>query len=204
MPMSYTTLVSGKTTPGSVHNFCNYLKVPVEVVLEEAQAIIYSLLRVREMKTAAVITLTAAASSVALPTGYLEPIAMRDREGWDTIPHNFVEETTLLRRRIYTDDVLETGTPMLVSVFDEAFQFDCKAEEERKYDLVYYKQPTLLSTTNTTNFLTNRYPNILRKGCQAGAASFKQDDVQDYAALLAELTGLIDRANAESDMGRAA
>lgn len=201
--MNYLDLTGAKTRPGSIHNFVNYRKVPVEVVLDEAQALIYSRLRVREMRASATITLDAAASSVALPTGFLEAIAMRDREGWDVIPDRFIDEPGLLRRLAYTDDVLETGVPMHVAIFDESFQFECKAEEARKYDLAYYKTPTLLGTSNNTNFLTSRYPHLLRVACLAGAASYMKDDNEEVKQL-AKLTQLCDAANAESDLGRPA
>lgn len=202
MAMTFLTLTGPKSEPGSIHNFVNYRRVPVEVVLEEAQAFIYSRLRVREMKASAVITLTANASSVALPTGFLEPIAMRDREGWEMIPDRYVEPPELIRHRVYTNDVLETGTPGRVAIFDELFQFECKAEAQHKYDLAYYKTPALLSATNVSNFLTARYPHIVRIACMAGAASYMKDD-EEESKQLAKLTGLCDAANAESDLSRA-
>jgi hypothetical protein len=200
--MSYTTLTGAKTVAGSIHNFANYRKVPAEVVLEEAQALIYSRLRVREMRDTAVITLSAAASTAALPTGFLEAIAMRDRDGWDVIPDRHVDERGLLRRRIYEDDVLQDGVPTHVAIFGELFQFDCAADEERKFDLVYFKTPTALSASNATNFLTRRYPHIVRIGCLAGAASYMKDDSEE-AKQLTKLQVLCDEANAESDLGRA-
>lgn len=202
MAMNYLDLIGPKSKAGSIHNFVNYRRVPVEVVLEEAQAVIFSRLRVREMRASTTLTLTAASSSVAVPSGFLEPIAMRDREGWEMIPKRYLSEAELLNRRTYTSDVLDTGTPMHVAVFDEAFQFECKAETQRKYDLVYFKTPALLSASNNTNWLTSRYPHILRIGCLAGAASYMKDDAEE-SKQLAKLTGLCDQANAESDLSRA-
>lgn len=273
MAMNYLDLIGPKSKPGSIHNFVNYKKVPVEVVLEEAQALIFSRLRVREMRASALITLTQEAFTAALPSGFLEPLAMHDREGWDVIPDKYIEQSGLLRQRVFDEDVvttlngsitagalslvvsdrskfpttfpftvqidaevllvtagasttwtvtrgyggtaaashssgatidgmLESGTPMHVAIFDELFQFECKADAQRKYDLVYYKTPTLLSTSNPTNFLTSRYPHIVRIGCLAGAASYMKDDAEE-AKQLAKLTGLCDAANAESDLSRA-
>lgn len=202
MAMDYLELIGPKSRAGSIQNFVNYKRVPGEVVLEEAQALIYSYLRVREMRASAVITLAAAASSASLPTGFLEPIVMRDREGWETIPDKYVNEADLLARYTYTNDVLDTGTPMEVAIFDEAFQFACKAEAQRKYDLVYYKTPTLLSASNTTNFLTRRWPYILRIACLAGAARFMKD-MDEFRTQETELIAFCEKANAESDLSRA-
>lgn len=203
MAMNYTTLTGSKTTTGSILSFVKYTKVPPTVVLDEAQALIYSLLRVREMRASAVVTLASGDSSAALPTGYLDPIAMRDREGWETIPDRYVSEAFILGQRTYTNDVLDSGTPMEVAVFDEAFQFGCKADAQRKYDLVFFKTPDLLaSSSNETNFLTTRYPYLLRTGCLAGAALYMKD-MEEYNARFSDLVKFIQAANAESDLSRA-
>lgn len=272
--MDYTTLIAAKTTAGSILHYSPYAKASPTVILSEAEALIYSRLRVREMRAWSLIALAQYAHTAALPTGFLEPITMRDREGFEVIPDRYINEAALLARRnfdpdLYTtlngtinaavtalvvadysefpssgsfsimidseamlvtagagtlnwtvtrgfggttaaahtsgatvDGALEDGTPSHVAVFNELFQFDCKADEARKLDLAFYKTPTALGASNTTNFLTSRYPNILRVGCQAGAASFEKDE--EYEKKLAELVGLIEAANAESDLGRAA
>jgi len=272
--ITYTTLTGAKTVPESIHNFVNYGKTPVTTILTTAEALVYSRLRVREMRASAVLSLPIEAWTLGLPTGYLEPIALRDREGLDLIPDRFVEERGLLRRRIYNEDVvttlngailvgdlsmivtnrdefpttfpftvriedetikvtagasttwtiergyggttaaghanaatvdgmLESGTPSHVAVFSELFQFNYKADEARTYDLAFYKTPTALGATNTTNFLTNRYPQLIYAACSAGAAFYRKD-TEEYAAHVAWLEKLCMEANAESDLGRAA
>jgi hypothetical protein len=275
MSMNFNDLIGPKSRAGSIQNFVRYKPVPGEVVLEDAQALIYSQLRVREMRASAVVTLGIGAFTAALPTGYLEPISMKDREGWKVIPDKYVSEDQLLGYRTFDTDVmttlngsltagattvvvdsadsfpttgsfsvlidsevmlvtagqgttswtvsrgyagttaaahataavvdgaLEIGTPMQVAVYDEMFQFDCKADEARRLDLVFFKRLALLSASNPTNFLTTRYPNMLRVACQAGAASFMKD-TEEFQAREAELIALIQAANAESDLGRAA
>jgi hypothetical protein len=204
MPLNYLDLIGPKTTAGSLLNFVNYRKVPVEVVVEEAQALIFQRLRVREMKSdLTLVTLPAGQSSVALPAGFLEAITMRDREGMNMIPDRFVSDDELARHYVYENDVLISSVPTRVAVFGEKLQFECRADSARKYDLVYYKTPELLSANNKTNFLTSRYPHILRTACQAGAANFMKD-TEEFTARYAEMTGYCNDANAESDLGRAA
>jgi hypothetical protein len=275
MAMNFNDLIGPKSRAGSIQSFVRYARVPGEVVLEEAQALIYGQLRIREMRSSALITLSLEAFTAALPTGFLEPISMQDMEGWNVIPDGYVSEDQINRKRLYDTDVtttlsgtitagatslsvasaaefssadpftiligsevmlvtagqgtttwtvtrgyggttaaahtsgatvdgrLESGTPTNVAVFDELFQFDCKADEARTLSLVYFKTPTLLSASNSTNFLTRRYPNILRVACQAGAASFMKD-AEEFSAREAELLALINAANAESDLGKAA
>lgn len=201
--MNYNNLIAAKSRPGSIQNFVRYKPVPGEVILEDAQALIYSQLRVREMRASALLSLALDASTVALPTGYLEPIAAQDREGWNVIPDRYISEGDLLRRRTYTDDVLDSGVATHVAVFDELFQFDCKSDAARKIDLVYFKRPALLASGNNTNFLTTRYSNLLRVACMAEAARFMKD-MEEFQAREAELISLVQSANAESDLGKAA
>ena len=204
MAMTFTTLTGAKTVPGSIQNFVRYARVPGEVVLEEAQSLIYQRLRVREMKAASTVTIALDGYTSALPSRLLEVISMQDREGWNVYPDKYISDDQMLRRRLYDEGVLETGTPMYVAIFGELFQWDCKAEEARTLDIVYYQSlPLLAVTSNETNFLTTRYPNILRVACLAGAASFMKDDNEE-AKQLAKLTALCDLANMEADQGRAA
>jgi hypothetical protein len=157
------------------------------------------------MRASQLLTLAQGESSIALPTGYLEPLALRDREGWNVIPERYVEERFLLDMRVYdtTGTTLEDGVPTHCAVFDEAFQFECRADSARKFDLVFFKRPALLASNNQTNFLTARYPNMLRIACRAEAARFMKDN-EEFTACEAELLALTQSANAESDLGKAA
>lgn len=275
MAMNFSDLIGAKSIAGSIHNWVNYRKTPVEVVLEEAQAMIFALLRVRQMKTSSVITLPVGAYTAALPARFQEAIAMRDRDGIEIVPDRYISEAALLNRRSYNRDVqttltasitagattiavaasdefpasgdfsitidneamlvtaghgtlswtvtrgfggttaaahssaalvdgmLDEGCPSHVAVFGELFQFDCKADDIRQFDLVAYCAPEPLSASNQTNFLTARYPTLLRVACQAQAASFAKD-AQEWNDREKELIGLIEAANAESDLGKAA
>lgn len=274
MAMNFNDLIGPKSRPGSIQNFVRYKPVPGEVVLEEAQALIFQNLRVREMKAHLVFQLFGQAAFAPLPSGYLEAISMQDREGWNVIPHGYVSEDQINRMRSYDQSVsgaltasitaaqttipilaagfprsgnfsvfienelvlvtaghgtntwtavrghagttaaahgvnvpldgqLTVGTPTQVAVFAERFQFDCKADTTRVFELVYFQKPPLLSVATPTNFLTVRYPNIVRVACQAGAASFMKD-AEEFQARAMELLALCNNANAESDLGKAA
>lgn len=205
--MTYQDLIGPKSNAGSIHNFVNYRRVPVEVVLEEAQTLIYSRLRVREMRVSGTILLAADASYAALPDRFLEPIVLRDREGITLIPNRednetYINEPELIERRVFADGVLYAGIPCFVAIFDERYQFEVKAEEARTYDHVFYQRPAMLSPASNTNWLTSRYPMILRVACLAGAASYMKDDAEE-SKNLAKLDALCNAANAESDLSRA-
>lgn len=273
--MNFNDLLGPKSKPGSIQNFVRHKQAPAEVIIEEAQTYIYSLLRIREMRASAFLSVPIHGFTLALPTGFLEPISMRDREGWEVIPRLYVEAQRLFELRSTDPDIvttlsgavtaaattlgvasaaefpasgafsiviegetllvtagagtttwtvtrgysgtaaaahatgalvdggLDSGTPMQVAVFDELFQFDCKADAARYFDLVYVKRPTLLSSTNKTNFLTDRYPHLLRAALNFRAAAHMKD-AEERDANEKELIGLIEAVNAESDLGRAA
>jgi hypothetical protein len=50
--VNYSTLVADKTVAGSIKRWVNYGQIDSETVLTEAQALIYSMLRAREMRQA--------------------------------------------------------------------------------------------------------------------------------------------------------
>lgn len=74
MAMTYTTLVAPKGTTGSLMAWVNYSKLDSETVLAEAQALLYSLLRVREMKTEWAFSADQGVGTIALPSRFLDPI----------------------------------------------------------------------------------------------------------------------------------
>lgn len=278
--MNYTDLIASRNVTGSIHSFVNYKKTPVDVVLEEAQALIYSQLRVREMRASSLITLPRGSFNVALPDRFLEAISLRDRAGITLIPNadpreSFVSEAILAGKRCHdpaafttlsgsltssatsvpvvagsvlpatvpfpivvdseqmlvtagagtntltvtrgfasttaaahasgatVDGSLTSGIPCFVAIFDERYQFDCFVSETRYLGHVFYQTPAILSAQNATNFLTKRYPQILRVACMARAAAFMKDN-DEWQARETEALAMCQAANAESDLGKAA
>src|SRR4051794_30484690 len=115
MAMNFNDLIGPKSRTGSIQSFVRYKPVPGEVILEDAQALIFQQLRVREMRASSLVTLGVGAFTAALPTGYLEPIAMFDREGWSVIPDGYVSEDQLLRLRTYDNDAVTTLTAAITT-----------------------------------------------------------------------------------------
>jgi hypothetical protein len=99
----------------------------------------------------------------------------------------------------WTANVLIASSPRIWSIFDEAIQWDAAAVTAFQGQLLYYKSPPLLSATNPTNFLTSRFPRLIREATNAAAASFMKDDNEEQKALQ-KLGQLIDATNAESDL----
>lgn len=98
----------------------------------------------------------------------------------------------------YSGANLVAGAPNCWSIWDEAVKFDFAFEDAAVMSLLYYQQPLPLSATNTTNFLTIKYPNLVIAGTMAAAAKFMRDDAE-YNKLLTELTAMIQSTAVSSD-----
>lgn len=99
----------------------------------------------------------------------------------------------------YTANNLIASSPSIWAIFDEAIQFDAAAVEAFQARLLYYRSPPLLSATNPTNFITSRYPTLIRAATMASAASYMKDDEEEQK-WMQKLSALIDATNAESDL----
>src|SRR4051812_246682 len=78
--MDFTSLTADKSTSGSIRRWVNHADVDADAVLEDAQALIFQTLRVREMRTVFTdLALVIGDSSKALPAGFLDPIRLVDK-----------------------------------------------------------------------------------------------------------------------------
>src|SRR6476620_4693133 len=74
MAMTYTTLIASKTTAGSIASWVNYSKLDILAVLDEAQLMLYSMLRTREMISRYVFSMDVGEALTPLPARFLDPI----------------------------------------------------------------------------------------------------------------------------------
>ncbi len=283
MAMSYTTLISPKTTSGSIASWVNYSKLDVETILDEAQSLIFQTLRVHQMKTEWVFGMAVGQANHDLPERFLDPIgrlfnvtdgiAYRHQIETDIqeyrsyepmsgsfatdpfttaagsslvtveeVAHGLTQDSTLTiagsatvggltlngtfpivsitdddhfvidtdadaasavtgggAAATYTANRLVDGSPSSWSVWNEQFKFDVALIEAAQFKMLYYRAPKLLSASNETNWLTNRYPLLIRKACQVQAADFMKDDAE-YTKHLSALGTLIQTVSAENDM----
>jgi hypothetical protein len=284
--MTYTSLVADKNTAGSIARWVNYSKLDADQILQEAQALLYSMLRTREMRTHFNFDMGVGSDRVGLPAGFLDPVGKIAMLGTgskiEQRYQNFIQ-----RRRTYTEttgplspnpfttasgsnlvtvnlpnhgfsqgstfftagatafngvtiagtfdvtgivdandftiditplgatpsasgagggsaatyicDNLVQGMPMYWGVWDETIFFDVAFSQQENCNLQFFKSLPLLAATNPTNFLTNRYPHLLRKACTAQAWDFLRNDTE-YQKDVAALTALVEQANAEADL----
>lgn len=286
MVMTYTTLIGPKSQSGSILNWVGYSKVDIGTIVDEAQALIYSILRVRQMRFQWVFGLGVGGCKIALPARFLDPIGRLTDNFGGRYRHLTEEDVT--NARIYdtslsgtfgnnpfttgainsgtvtavlanhglnqgadltiananaVDGVTINGTSLVTSivdpntfkfgvldaaatlgnvtgggaaasytannlistspskwaVWDEFLQFDGAFTTATQFRLMCYKGLPLLSATNPSNFITDRYPQLMRVACLAAAASFMKDDAE-YTKHLTALQGAIQTIAAEDDL----
>jgi hypothetical protein len=205
--MDYTTLIATKSTLGSIKNWINWDAAPAEVILTEAQAMIYSRLRVREMsKYKQDGTIALNASTCHLPADY---IALKK---WRRITPNagkiylLDEEYFMQKRQRDENGAMIAGTPMYAMIIGgeaaadpTTAYFDVKADQAYTWEMSYYGTPTALGPANTENFLTSRYSWLLRSACMYQAFLHKKE--LDLAApFRKEMEEWYLQANIEKDM----
>jgi hypothetical protein len=195
--MDFTSLTAAKTTSGSIRRWVNHTDVDSDAVLEDAQALIFQTLRVREMRSEFTpLALSIGNSSKALPAGFLDPIALYDLT--NNLKLKLRIEEWIGDKREYDAAVLSSGTPRNYAIFEEALQFDLAYDAAATLKLIGFKSPTVLSLIAPTNFLTTRYPHILRSACLARAYNYRNSDERADKEL-SLLAAYIGKANAESD-----
>ena len=198
--MDYAQLVADKNTANSIKNWLNWGGAPVEDILAEAQAYVYNELRVREMIELDVDTLTLGSQSKAMPADYIKAISFRRTGASAGVIDILDSEHMEGRNQIDASNTFLTATPTECQILGDpaVAYFNVKSDAAHPYRLVYYARPADLSGVNTTNFLTRRYPKLLRTAClMAGFEHYKNPDQE--AKYEERLQRLIHEANAVFD-----
>lgn len=282
--MTYNSLIASKGNPGSIANWVSYTKLDVTTIVDEAQALLYLMLRVREMRTQGVFLLQTGFSEVPLPARFLDPIgrlegvdfnlriahkdeafvqrarsytnssgslgtnALTTTTGLTTVSvnlpghgfsqggtfevigatafngitlspgsypivsitdvNNFVIDTVSQvasgsgagggAAATYIANTLTQGVVQFYAIWDEKLKFDFAMNQDVTLIQNYFQSLPLLSSTNQSNFITNRYPQLMRTASQAAAADFMKDD-QEYQKCVTRLEALVQRINIEND-----
>lgn len=197
--MNYASLIAPKGTAGSIANWLNYSDalLPLSDILQEAQALIYDMVRLRPMYATRDLAVAAGEISVAMPDDMMDLVRLYDQY---QAPLYALDQVSLETRRAkQSDGTWETGQPCAYAIFDEKIQFDVALDDAITFRLAAAFQPAYLSEENQTNWLTKRYPHILRPACLAIAADFLNDDAK-YQRYLTRLSGLLKTAQQSDDM----
>jgi hypothetical protein len=183
MAINWTVLTGAKTVAGSIANWVNRGDLPTENILLEAEAAIYERLRVREMMEVATLSFLAAASTATLPADFLDPIEFRPYGRNGELPYIHEQKIGIFRDE---SGNLEEGEPSRWSIIGTTAHVDVACESAYSGKLMYYKRPAALSVSNLTNFLTIRYPTLLRMACMSKAFEHMKlwGQAQTYLALM--------------------
>lgn len=286
MAMNYTSLVADKNTVGSIASWVNYAKLQPTVIVDEAQALLYSLLRTREMQAELNFAIQVGGASFSLPSRFLDPIGriclssynvpvrhkdsgfIKDSRNYDetsgtlganpfttvsgsdtvtvalagsgfnqdsvfntsgatavggatingTFPitsvatdgNSFTIDISVLGSTptssatgggsavAYICDNLVQGIPNWWGILGNQLQFDVAFNQASLGRLQYYQSLPLLSSSNLTNFITNRYPHLMRTACVTSAADFMKDD-NEYQKGYQRLVALVERTAMDND-----
>lgn len=180
MSMDYLTLIADKNTEGSIKNWVNHALIPSAQIVLEAEQWIYQRLRVRQMVHTATGTYGNSDSGVKeLPSDYRAPIILHFT-GVNRLFPKFVPDIGEVHKRFTYDGDgnRTTGTPRFWGTDATNIVFDIYAPTDITYNylLLYFRSLPPLSSSNTTNFLTDRYPSLLRKALMSKAYEFQEDD----------------------------
>jgi hypothetical protein len=285
MAMTYTSLTAAKGTQGSIANWVSYSKLDLPTIVDEAQSLLYGLLRVREMTTDYRFMMPQGTCSIPLPARFLDPIGrirlisinshashkdsgtVQGARNYDettgalatnpftttngstsvtvalashglnqgavinivgatafngitlngTFPVSAIVDTNTFTVDIsilgvtpnassagggsavtYTVDNLVAGIPTYWAIWGEHIHFDTALSSPTMAVIQYYQSLPLLSGSNVNNFLTDRYPQLMRFACLASAADFMKD-TDAYTREKSYLEELVQATSVEND-----
>lgn len=198
--MDYDLISGPKATEGSLRNWINYDPIPVDQILRDAESLIYARLRVREMRASVPIAITAGNVSSPLPARFLDPIALHDSKAGIYLTLRDERELLGLIARDAAGAVISQEASNY-AIYNEALNYDAAWPDARSLTLMFYQAAAPLSASNKTNFLTTRYPRMLRSALLAFAADYRQDDA-NYTRWMTQAVGMMEGANVEADLSR--
>jgi hypothetical protein len=286
MAMTYSSLIASKGSSGSIATWVAYSLLDLPPIVDEAQSLVYGLLRCREMMTELSFSVPVNGSYIDLPDRFLDPIgrmkltsfntpirhkdsgSLQQNRNYDELsgtlganPFTTVASSNLVTVALdgsgftqdsvfntsgatafngaaingtfpitdiaadgnsftidisilgttpsasgagggsavdYICDQLIAGIPQWWAIWNEQLKFDVAFSQQSLGKLQYYRSLPLLSTSNQSNFLTNRYPQLMRTACVTAAADFMKDDAE-YQKGLTRLETLVQTISIEND-----
>ena len=137
-------------------------------------------LRTRKMLKSATSSMTAGDARVALPTDFLE---IRDlyTQGNPRKPVTYMSPSAFTRNARAD----ESGLPVFYTTLSAEFQFAPIPDTAYVLEILYYAQPTVLSSSNSSNVFLANYPDALLYGSLLEAEPYLINDArsQTWAAL---------------------
>ena len=193
--MSFSTYAELKT---HIQAWAHRDDIPHDEIIDLAEVEIYShnqhhqMLMVREMETRATASADTSSRYLALPDGFLHMRRLRiDGSPPTDVQHSSPEALKIKegqdRPRYFTTT--------------SQLEFDIQPDSAYTLEMLYYKKPTALSDSNTTNVILTNYPNIYSFACQ-WAIKMWSSEPELSSFWRAELSDAIRGANRASKRAR--
>ena len=130
-------------------------------------------LRTRKMLKSATASMTAGDARVALPTDFLE---VRDlyTQGNPRMPVTYMSPSGFTRDARAD----ESGLPVFYTTLSAEFQFAPIPDTAYVLEILYYAQPTVLSSSNSSNVFLANYPDALLYGSLLEAEPYLINDAR--------------------------
>lgn len=203
--MNYDSLIDSKANYESIKGWVNSDRLPPEAILAEALLDIDTRLRVREMKSLFPTTIPDQAIQLQLPNDFQAPLSFR-RYG-SVAGRIDILDTDYFETRVVVDDsgALTLGTPTECQIigYPATAHFNYRANGAIPVRLAYWAKVPKLAPNTQTNFLTERYPTLLRFACTWRAYDFLKD-AEKADGHMKKYFDEVQAANREYDMGEAA
>lgn len=171
----YNTLIG--TSAGSISDWMNSttLSSASPTIVNEAQSDIYRRLRHWQMLTSTNGTMTTSQATMPVPGDYLqEKLFWITGTSFQKMTRKPAQE--VIQNYSYDGSGNRVVTQPQIYFNDKSnFQFDVPSDKPYPFLMYYYQQLSPLSTTNTTNFLTETYPRLMRAACMVAASEYMKD-----------------------------
>lgn len=182
--ISWTTLTGASSVDGSIAGWLNHSAIAgvADTIIAEAEAFIYRDLRHWRMLTSTTGTFTTnpggqafVVDFIGLPADYLEDkLLMITGTNVAQMKRKTLEE--VIQMWGYDGNGFRIVQQPYFYYNDQTnLKFDSPPDQAYPYLLYYYQQPAALNAGNTTNFITQFYPRLVRATCCMMAAEFMKD-----------------------------
>lgn len=206
--MDYTQLTASQTTPGSIARWISSSQIQNDTpeIVVEAESWIYRRLRHWKMLTDPIDgTMTIGQDYITSPSDLLEPFLLWTTGSFQAlIVQKPAQDVIASWQYTGSSTTRVQQQPQIYYQGATTLRFDSPPDQAYDYNIVYFKQPASLASTNT-NFLTDTYPRLLRCACMAAACEWMKDSGQGNfdRTYWDQLTqDEIDKAQAESDRAK--
>ena len=158
--MSFSTYEELKT---HIQTWAHRDDIPHDEIIQLCEVDMFSAnndhpaLMVREMETRATASADTSSRYLALPDGFLHMRRLRIDGSPPTDVQHASPEALQIKEGQDRPRYFTTTSQL---------EFDITPDSTYTLEMLYYKQPTGLSSSNTTNIILTNYPNIYSFGCQ--------------------------------------